>query len=214
MTQAVKVSDELYCLLKERARERGTSIKQALGELLNEAQAQAKELQALLAQKESKLNAFRATYESEKERHALEIASLEEEVQGLRETLFRYRARVEELSASLEKEKVKRKRAEETCENWRWTVSIVLPLSLVAGVALTDTVNRALGGDVKRALFPFLGSLVGAAVGNYLKDGPGLFIGIAAGVIMGELARNICERRQMRNSTVQLAMHKGLPQVT
>jgi len=204
MAQVIKVSDGLYRLLKEKAAERGVTIKEALGETLREAEEKVAELQTRLAQKVKEFKALQATHEGTRERYNREIAYLQEEIRRLRGELSRYRARVGELSSALEEEKSRRKAVRERLEGWERAAFTILPLGLVSGLLLTDVLDRALDKGLKELLFPLLGGAVGAAAGNHLEGKPGLLIGAAVGLLAGGIASHLWYSWQARRRELEV----------
>lgn len=188
MAQVIKVSDELYRLLKEKAAERRITIKEALTETLEEAKTRAAELQSLLTQKIRELKTLEANHEGLKERYNREIAGLWKEIRRLRGELFRYRTMAKELSSALEEQKHRHEAAKDRLEEWERTAFAILPLGLINGLLLPDLLERAFDKGLKELLLPLLGGTVGAAVGNHVYGKPGLLIGATVGLLMGEIA--------------------------
>ncbi len=203
MAQVIKVSDELYRWLKEKAAERGIPIKEAIGEELQEARAQVEKNQALLAQKERELEALQAMREDERKRHALQIANLKGEIHRLREALSSYRTRVDELSLALELEKRGRKKAEEAGEKWERVAPVLLPLGLVGGAIVTPLLHRAFEEGAKELFLPLLGGAIGAAVGNHLKGELGFLIGAGIGVLAGGIACHLWHNWQEKEKRLR-----------
>lgn len=192
MSQVIKVDRELYQVLKERARDKGITIKGALPDLLEEERAKVEELRNLLSRKEKELRAMRERHAGEVSEYKLELSSLEEEVQGLREELSRHKARVEELASALEE-------AEREAKEHEAMAYLLLPLGVTAGLFLSDFIRER---DPRELLFSAIGGAIGGLVGYQLEGAAGALAGVAVGALVGEIALYLLERRKRREWTL------------
>lgn len=185
MSQVIKVDRELYRVLKERARDKGIPIKEALSDLLGEERKKQEELQSLLEQKKKELESLLKTGKAEKERLEHEISVLENEIIRLRKELHQQKQKVEALSSALEGERETREAIEEEAVTWKVASYLLLPLGMVAGAVLFD-IYQSLKDNPEALILLVFGGIIGGVIGHN-KGENGALIGTALGIAAGGL---------------------------
>ena len=204
MSQPIKVEDDFYRFLRERAAAKGITIKEALTDLLQEERKRQEELQSLLEQEEKEFESLLEASREEKER-------LENEIIRLRRELHQQKQRVWRLSSALEQERGTREAVEEEARKWAQLSSLLLPLGVVAGAALFD-IYQSLKDNPEALILPILGGVIGGTIGHNLKGEDGILIGTALGIAAGELVFYLWDwwkRKKDRERVLsQLCPHK------